>query len=149
MVQLTFDDQWRENLIVSFSGGIGSAASALVAHENELEFQCVFADTLIEDEDLHRFMDDVARVIGKECILTAQEPKSSKSTGLNCRDFIPMVFLIITAEDSVFAVDRLSSQRYYSTSLNATSGTSSRKKLPTVKSVKRRDRSSAKTSTVL
>jgi hypothetical protein len=68
MIQLTFDDQWKENLIVSFSGGVGSAATALAAFEHGLEFQCVFADTLIEDEDLHRFMDDVAAVIGQTIV---------------------------------------------------------------------------------
>ena len=57
-----------EKYIVSFSGGIGSAASALLAFENGLDFECVFADTLIEDEDLHRFNSDIARVIGKEII---------------------------------------------------------------------------------
>ena len=68
MAQLTFDDQWKENLIVSFSGGVGSAATALTAFEHGLEFECVFADTMIEDEDLHRFMDDVAAVIGQTIV---------------------------------------------------------------------------------
>ncbi|MCD6006880.1 phosphoadenosine phosphosulfate reductase domain-containing protein [Halomonas sp. IOP_31] len=53
---------------ISFSGGMGSAVSALVALENDLDFNLIFADTLIEDEDLYRFNDDVARACGKEII---------------------------------------------------------------------------------
>ena len=53
---------------ISFSGGMGSAVSALVAHEKGLEFNLIFADTLIEDEDLYRFNGDIARVTGKEII---------------------------------------------------------------------------------
>ena len=45
---------------ISFSGGMGSAVSALVALESGgLEFNLIFADTLIEDEDLYRFNDEV------------------------------------------------------------------------------------------
>ena len=54
--------------IISFSGGLGSAVSALVAHEQGLDFDLVFADTMIEDEDLYRFIEDVARAIGKEIV---------------------------------------------------------------------------------
>ena len=54
---------------ISFSGGIGSAISALIAHENGLDFNLIFADTLIEDEDLYRFNRDVARACGKEIIV--------------------------------------------------------------------------------
>ena len=53
---------------ISFSGGIGSAVSALTALEKGLEFNLIFADTLIEDEDLYRFNDDVARACGKQVI---------------------------------------------------------------------------------
>lgn len=53
---------------ISFSGGKGSAISALVAHEKRLDFNLIFADTGIEDEDLHRFNADVARAVGKEII---------------------------------------------------------------------------------
>lgn len=53
---------------ISFSGGKGSAISALIAHENGLDFNLIFADTGIEDEDLHRFNADVARAVGKELI---------------------------------------------------------------------------------
>lgn len=53
---------------ISFSGGMGSAVSALVAHEMGLEFNLIFADTLIEDEDLYRFNEDIARAVGKEII---------------------------------------------------------------------------------
>ena len=53
---------------ISFSGGTGSAVSALIAYEQGLDFNLIFADTLIEDEDLYRFNDDIARVTGKEII---------------------------------------------------------------------------------
>ena len=51
---------------ISFSGGLGSGISALVAHEKGLDFDLIFADTLIEDEDLYRFNDDIAKAIGKD-----------------------------------------------------------------------------------
>ena len=53
---------------ISFSGGLGSGISALVAHEKGLDFNLIFADTLIEDEDLYRFNDDIARAVGKSII---------------------------------------------------------------------------------
>jgi ribosomal protein L44E len=53
---------------ISFSGGMGSAVSALVAHEQGLDFNLIFADTLIEDEDLYRFNQDISEAVGKEII---------------------------------------------------------------------------------
>ena len=53
---------------ISFSGGKGSAVTALLAHRNGLDFNLLFADTGIEDEDLHRFNADVARAVGREII---------------------------------------------------------------------------------
>lgn len=53
---------------ISFSGGLGSGISALIAHEKGLDFNLIFADTTIEDEDLYRFNDDIARVVGKSVI---------------------------------------------------------------------------------
>ena len=53
---------------ISFSGGIGSAVSALIAHEKGLDYNLIFADTLIEDEDLYRFNKDIARVTGKDIV---------------------------------------------------------------------------------
>lgn len=53
---------------ISFSGGMGSAVSAFIAHERGLDFNLIFADTLIEDEDLYRFNKDVAAAVGKEII---------------------------------------------------------------------------------
>lgn len=53
---------------ISFSGGMGSAISALVAYEQGLDFNLIFADTLIEDEDLYRFNKDIANAVGKEII---------------------------------------------------------------------------------
>lgn len=69
-MQLTF----KEHFIISFSGGIGSAAFALLALEHDLDFECVFADTLIEDEDLHRFNAEIERVIGKPIIRLSARP---------------------------------------------------------------------------
>lgn len=56
------------HFVISFSGGIGSAASALIAFEQKLDFTCVFADTLIEDEDLHRFNSEIESVIGQKIV---------------------------------------------------------------------------------
>lgn len=53
---------------ISFSGGKASAVTALVALERGLDFNLIFADTLIEDADLYRFNADVARACGKEII---------------------------------------------------------------------------------
>jgi hypothetical protein len=53
---------------ISFSGGMGSAVSALVTAKNGLDFNLIFADTLIEDEDLYRFLRDVAAACQKEII---------------------------------------------------------------------------------
>jgi len=53
---------------ISFSGGLGSAISAFVAHEQGLEFNLIFADTLIEDEDLYRFIKEVADAVSKRII---------------------------------------------------------------------------------
>lgn len=53
---------------ISFSGGKASAVTALVALEHGLDFNLIFADTLIEDADLHRFNADVAKACGKEII---------------------------------------------------------------------------------
>ena len=49
---------------ISFSGGLGSAVSALVAHDAGLDFTLLFADTLIEDDDLYRFIEDVSDRVG-------------------------------------------------------------------------------------
>jgi len=48
---------------ISFSGGLGSAITALIAYEKGLDFSLLFADTLIEDEDLYRFIEDVAQAV--------------------------------------------------------------------------------------
>jgi hypothetical protein len=54
---------------ISFSGGNGSAVSALLAYENGLDFNLIFADTKIEDEDLYRFNLDVAAAVKKEPVI--------------------------------------------------------------------------------
>jgi hypothetical protein len=53
---------------ISFSGGLGSGITALIAYERGLDFNLIFADTLIEDEDLYRFNDDIAAACGKDLI---------------------------------------------------------------------------------
>ncbi|WP_306168811.1 phosphoadenosine phosphosulfate reductase family protein [Halomonas sp. MMSF_3323] len=53
---------------ISFSGGLGSGVSALIAHEQGLDFNLIFADTRIEDDDLYRFNDDIASAVGQEIV---------------------------------------------------------------------------------
>lgn len=53
---------------ISFSGGLGSAISAFIAHENDLDYNLIFADTLIEDEDLYRFILEVSKAVGKDIV---------------------------------------------------------------------------------
>ncbi len=53
---------------ISFSGGLGSAVSALIAYENGLDFNLIFADTGIEGAELHRFKNEVAAACKKEIV---------------------------------------------------------------------------------
>ena len=52
--------------VVMFSGGIGSWAAArrVIACHGPRDVTLLFADTLIEDEDLYRFLDDAAKDLG-------------------------------------------------------------------------------------
>jgi hypothetical protein len=52
--------------VVMFSGGIGSWATAkrVASQHGTQDMVLLFADTLIEDEDLYRFIDEAARNIG-------------------------------------------------------------------------------------
>lgn len=52
-------------LAISLSGGLASAALAIIAAERGHDYEMYFADTLIEDEDLYRFNNDVAEFLGK------------------------------------------------------------------------------------
>jgi hypothetical protein len=52
----------------SLSGGIASAAAALIAHEEGLDCENVFADTTIEDADLYRFLDDIEKAIDRPLV---------------------------------------------------------------------------------
>lgn len=54
---------------ISSSGGNGSGVSALLAYEHGLNFNHIFADTRIEDEDLYRFNMDIAAAIKKEPVI--------------------------------------------------------------------------------
>lgn len=49
-------------LHISLSGGLASAANALLAHESGEPFIMWFADTTIEDDDLYRFLYDIERL---------------------------------------------------------------------------------------
>ncbi|WP_284486022.1 phosphoadenosine phosphosulfate reductase domain-containing protein [Sedimentitalea xiamensis] len=61
---------------ISLSGGVGSGVSALTARRFGYDFELVFADTLIEDEDAYRFNRDIARACSKELITltTGKDP---------------------------------------------------------------------------
>lgn len=50
--------------IISYSGGAGSAITAELVLEKYGNIELLFADSLMEDEDLYRFNDDVARHLG-------------------------------------------------------------------------------------
>lgn len=52
-------------LAISLSGGLASAASAILADRYGYDYEMYFADTLIEDEDLHRFNGEVSDYLGK------------------------------------------------------------------------------------
>jgi hypothetical protein len=49
-------------LHISLSGGLASAANALLAHESGEPFIMWFADTTMEDDDLHRFLWDIEKL---------------------------------------------------------------------------------------
>ena len=61
--------------VVSYSGGLGSFAAAhRLIHEWKIpldQIRLVFADTLIEDEDLYRFLDETSKALGLELIRLA------------------------------------------------------------------------------
>lgn len=54
--------------IVMFSGGAGSWAAAKCVAEMQHDIQLVFADTLMEDPDLYRFIKEAAENVGGELI---------------------------------------------------------------------------------
>jgi 3'-phosphoadenosine 5'-phosphosulfate sulfotransferase (PAPS reductase)/FAD synthetase len=54
---------------LSSSGGNGSAVSALLLYEDGADFNLIFADTRIEDEDLYRFHMDLAEAVKKEPVI--------------------------------------------------------------------------------
>lgn len=53
---------------ISASGGLGSAISCILAHEFGLDYEMIFADTLIEDEDLYRFIWEISMKLNKPLI---------------------------------------------------------------------------------
>ena len=59
--------------VVMFSGGVGSwaAAKRVVAEHGAADVTLLFADTLIEDEDLYRFLDEAAANVGAPLVRVA------------------------------------------------------------------------------
>lgn len=55
-------------MIISMSGGLASAAAAFIAAKQGTDFHMFFADTKIEDDDLHRFLYDVEQYLNKPII---------------------------------------------------------------------------------
>lgn len=55
--------------IISYSGGISSAVTVLLAHKLKLEYVAVFADTLVEDDDLYRFNSDLQEVLRTDIVV--------------------------------------------------------------------------------
>ena len=56
--------------LVMFSGGVGSwaAAKRTIEQYGQKQTRLVFADTLMEDEDLYRFLDEAAENIGAKLV---------------------------------------------------------------------------------
>lgn len=65
-----FKGVWEMKHIVSFSGGMGSFAEAksCVDKFGKENVILVFADTLMEDEDLYRFKDECVAFLGCELV---------------------------------------------------------------------------------
>lgn len=57
-----------KHYVQSVSGGIASAASAILGHKLGLSQSLVFADTTIEDPDLYRFVNELADALGQPLI---------------------------------------------------------------------------------
>lgn len=57
--------------VVMFSGGVGSWAAARRAREQYDDLTLLFADTLIEDPDLYRFLDEAAADVGAPLVKVA------------------------------------------------------------------------------
>lgn len=62
------------NRVVMFSGGLGSRAAAkrVAAQHGTADMVLLFTDTLIEDEDLYRFLDEAAADVGAPLIKLAE-----------------------------------------------------------------------------
>ena len=60
----------QKKYIVSYSGGIGSWATAkrIIEREGKENVQLVFTDTLMEDEDLYRFLYETVEKFGAEFV---------------------------------------------------------------------------------
>lgn len=60
--------------IVMFSGGVGSWATAkrVVAAHGTADLVLLFADTLIEDADLYRFLEEAAKDVGGQLVKIAE-----------------------------------------------------------------------------
>ena len=62
------------NHVVMFSGGVGSWATARRLRDtvNPEQLTLLFADTLMEDEDLYRFLDEAAADVGGDLVKVAE-----------------------------------------------------------------------------
>tara|TARA_Y100000310_G_scaffold149343_1_gene148630 strand:- start:517 stop:1314 length:798 start_codon:yes stop_codon:yes gene_type:complete len=60
--------------VVMFSGGIGSwaAAKRVVERHGTADVSLLFTDTLMEDEDLYRFLDEASANVGAELVKIAE-----------------------------------------------------------------------------
>ena len=60
--------------VVMFSGGVGSwaAAKRVAASQGTTDLTLLFTDTLMEDEDLYRFLDEAARNVGGKLVKLAE-----------------------------------------------------------------------------
>ena len=60
--------------IISYSGGLGSAITAdfICKQYGKENVILLFADTLVEDEDLYRFNNDVVKLLGVPLIIIAE-----------------------------------------------------------------------------
>jgi 3'-phosphoadenosine 5'-phosphosulfate sulfotransferase (PAPS reductase)/FAD synthetase len=50
--------------VISYSGGLGSFATAYHVVDNYSDVELIFTDTKTEDEDLYRFIDETVKVLG-------------------------------------------------------------------------------------
>lgn len=74
-VQMAYDPELPTDHLVQFSGGIGSWATATRVRDAIMKegdtLTLLFADTMMEDEDLYRFLGETAESVGGELVRVA------------------------------------------------------------------------------